>query len=399
MSEHINNVSQRKEIIKNILKQLHSGKSVEDVREEFDRLASQISYGEIVEIEQMLIDEGMPPEEIQNLCDVHVAVFKKSLDAQTESGSLPGHPVFTLRDENRLLEKTLDNLSGLLQKGLAGDSSSLDAFWMQAQKLSDFNRHYLRKEELLFPYLEKAGFYGPSKVMWGLHDDIRKLLQELMAAKGGSRREIQQAFSNLETMMREMVYKEEKILFPEMLSRFTDEDWESIAAQEDEIGYFITRPGNQWRPKAKAGREAKAMPEESAMGEQLPLQTGALTLKQIDLLLRSLPVDVTFVDEKDTVRYFSQTRERIFSRTPAIIGRKVENCHPPQSVGRVMQIVDDFRSGKRDSAEFWIQMGGRFILIRYFAMRDETGTFRGTLEVSQDVTGIRALQGEKRLLD
>ncbi|MEM5776080.1 MAG: PAS domain-containing protein, partial [Anaerolineaceae bacterium] len=137
----------------------------------------------------------------------------------------------------------------------------------------------------------------------------------------------------------------------------------------------------------------------AAGSQELPLNTGALTLKQIDLLLTHLPVDVTFVDENDEVRYFSQTRERIFARTPAIIGRKVQNCHPPQSVHRVTQIVDDFRSGARDSAEFWIQMGPKFVHIAYYAIRDEDGKYRGTLEVSQDAAHLRSLEGERRLLD
>ena len=130
-----------------------------------------------------------------------------------------------------------------------------------------------------------------------------------------------------------------------------------------------------------------------------PLTTGDLTLQQINLMLMNLPVDITFVDENDTVRYFSETPERIFKRTAAIIGRQVQNCHPPASVDKVVEIVEDFRAGKRDLAEFWIQMDGKFIHIRYFAMRDAGGNYRGTLEVSQDVTEIRKLEGEKRLLD
>ena len=116
-------------------------------------------------------------------------------------------------------------------------------------------------------------------------------------------------------------------------------------------------------------------------------------------MLRNLPVDITFVDENDTVRYFSQTRERIFDRTPAIIGRKVQNCHPPQSLSRVQQILDDFRAGSRDSAEFWIPFGPKFVLIRYYALRDEQGLYKGTLEVTQDIAPLRAIDGEKRLLD
>ena len=131
----------------------------------------------------------------------------------------------------------------------------------------------------------------------------------------------------------------------------------------------------------------------------LSLQTGALTLQEINQMLSHLPVDITYVDMNDAVRFFSETKERIFERSPAIIGRKVQQCHPPASVHRVQQILDDFRAGHRDAAEFWIQMNGRFIDIRYFAVRDEHGVYQGTLEVTQDVTHIRTLEGERRLLD
>jgi uncharacterized protein len=143
------------------------------------------------------------------------------------------------------------------------------------------------------------------------------------------------------------------------------------------------------------------MPETKNIGSAgtLPLTTGGLTLEQVDLLLTHLPVDVSYVDAEDTVRYYSDTKDRIFKRTPAVIGRKVQNCHPPKSVGIVEDILKAFKSGKRDSAEFWITLDGHFLHIRYFALRDKTGAYQGCLEVGQDVTGIRALTGEKRLLD
>jgi DUF438 domain-containing protein len=132
---------------------------------------------------------------------------------------------------------------------------------------------------------------------------------------------------------------------------------------------------------------------------RLELDTGALTAQEVNWLLRHLPVDVTYVDQEDTVRFFSQTRERIFPRSPAIIGRKVQKCHPPASVHRVQRILDDFRAGRCDQAEFWIQLDGKYIHIRYFAIRDQGGAYQGTLEVTQDITHIRTLEGERRLLD
>ena len=152
-----------------------------------------------------------------------------------------------------------------------------------------------------------------------------------------------------------------------------------------------------WRHRITRYMTAQAAAKVAA--QRIPLDVGGLTAEQINLLLTHLPVDVTFVDENDEVRYFSETRERLFPRSPAIIGRKVQLCHPPTSVHHVQQILDDFRTGQRDVAEFWIQMSGLFIHIRYFALRDKQGVYRGTLEVSQELSHLRALEGERRLLD
>ena len=179
----------------------------------------------------------------------------------------------------------------------------------------------------------------------------------------------------------------------------TEAEWGEIRQQEDEIGYFNVTPRNTWKPSEEKTSEPKPETVERMPEGLIPLSTGALTREQINLMLTNLPVDVTYVDEHDRVRYFSQGRERIFDRSAAIIGREVTKCHPPQSVHKVQVILDDFRSGKRDVAEFWIQMGAAFVHIRYFALRDAQGAYKGCIEVSQDVAHIRALEGEKRLLD
>jgi hypothetical protein len=200
----------------------------------------------------------------------------------------------------------------------------------------------------------------------------------------------------------EMVYKEERILFPASLEHLKEGDWAAIRAQESEFGYFFAVPGSEWRPVTAADLHAvpaATYPAGETDSAPLALNTGMLSVQQVDLMLRNLPVDITFVDENDNVRYFSQTHERIFDRTPSIIGRKVQNCHPPQSLAKVQQILDDFRAGRRDKAEFWIRMGSRFVDISYYALRDEQGNYRGTLEVTQDIAPLRALEGEKRLLD
>ncbi|HQP07721.1 MAG TPA: DUF438 domain-containing protein [Anaerolineaceae bacterium] len=406
MSEFINNSEKRKEIIKSVLRQLHEGKSVDDVKAEFGKLASEATSAEIAAVEQMLIEEGLPVEEVQNLCDVHVAVFRESLDKEAQPESIPGHPVFTYRAENQVLARLLDEMDITFGKVTESDNPALlPLLRQQLERVSGFIRHYERKENQLFPYLEKYQFYGPSRVMWGIHDEIRaniKKLGEFLKTDVVDKQTAFAVFKELFTAMTEMIYKEEKILIPAALEKLHEEDWAAIRAEENQIGYFVVTPGDQWKPKT-APQKIETIPfvkETSNMPEiMIPLNTGVLTQDQIDLMLKTLPVDITFVDENDEVRYFSQTPDRLFPRTPAIIGRAVQNCHPASSVHTVQKILDDFRSGKRKVAEFWIKMGEIFVYIRYFAMFDEAGKYRGTLEVSQEISHIQSLQGERRLLD
>ncbi len=407
MSEYINNVSRRKQQLKGVLEQLHQGRSVEEVQAEFGELVREASSAEIAEIEQMLINEGTSPGAIQLLCDVHVAVFKEALEKNADPEASPGHPVFIFRRENSALTEHLGEMRNVLDAyERTKDGDLADRLASQIDLLATFDRHYLRKENLLFPFLEKYGFSGPSTVMWGIHDEIRAGLRKLKQALNGlpeSLFEVKESFAGVAGEMEMMIYKEEKILFPAAIERLTAAEWLMISEQEAEIGFFQPAPvviedASALKP-SPAGPMTPVFETPPGLEGQFNLQTGMLTLEQINLMLTHLPVDITFVDENDEVRFFSQTKDRIFVRQAAISGRKVQNCHPPQSVSRVQQIVEDFRNGKRDMAEFWIQMQGKFIHIRYFAVRDAKGAYRGTIEVSQDVAGIRRLEGERRLLD
>jgi DUF438 domain-containing protein len=190
-----------------------------------------------------------------------------------------------------------------------------------------------------------------------------------------------------------MIYKEEHILYPTSLELLSDAEWGKVRKGEEEIGYAWIRPDADWAPAVQA--EERREPGE----EKIKLDTGFIPRELVNLMLTHLPVDLTLVDEEDRVAYYSKGKERIFPRSPAIIGRKVQRCHPPNSVHIVNKLLDAFKSGEKNEAEFWIQMKGRFIHIRYFALRDGAGTYEGCLEVSQDVTGLRKLEGERRLLD
>jgi DUF438 domain-containing protein len=411
MSEYIKNQTKRQEILKGVIRKLHEGSSVDEVKAEFSQLLQDVGATEIATLEQALIAEGLPEAEVKRLCDVHVAVFRDSLDEQAKPETIPGHPVHTFLAENSAAGEVLDDCREVIAALKAEPGTAqLERARQCLEKLREYDRHYLRKENLLFPYMESKGFAGPSKVMWAIHDDVRagwKSLADLLAAGPGDdlvtfKAQIETIWGGLETAIREMFYKEENILYPTALEMLDDGEWAAIREQEADLGYSFVEPGEQWVPQpdlieVPPAEEAApvTMPVSDAL---LQLGAGRMTPEELKLLFNYLPIDITYVDQNDAVRFFTET-ERIFPRSPAIIGRKVQLCHPPASVHRVQQILDDFRAGGRDQAEFWIQMQGRFIHIRYFAVRDEAGEYQGTLEVTQDVTGIRQLEGERRLLD
>jgi DUF438 domain-containing protein len=390
----------KKEVLKDIIRDLHRGGNVEALKKRFGELVRHVSGAEIGAMEQELIAEGLPEEEVRKLCDIHVRVFEESLAAHAAPGAAPGHPLHTLMAENRALETVIAETQAVLthlkdepgHKEWPADQVRLGALFAS---LAEIERHFLKKENQLFPRLEEKGVSGPSKVMWAVHDDIRAHLKEARRALEVGDADLV-AWTGLWVLqeMRDMITKEEKILFPMTLEMFDEPDWARVKKGEEEIGYAWIAPAPAWAPSG-GGAVGAAGPG----GPRLALETGALTAEQVDLMLTHLPVDISFVDETDTVVYYSAGPERIFPRTPGVIGRKVQNCHPPKSVDAVERILKAFKAGERDAAEFWIDLHGRFVHIRYFAMRDRAGTYRGTLEVSQDVTAIRALQGERRLLD
>jgi len=391
MSEFINNASKRKDALKAIIRKLHAGESVESLQEEFNEVIAEASASDIAQAEREVIAEGLPVADIQKLCDLHVAVFEQGLESQPAPESVPGHPVYNFRLENEVISRVLESIEGSLARVLAGDKNALKSLRLAAGNLNLIERHYEWKENLLFPVMEKYGFEGPSKVMWGVHNDIRKAirsLQSLMNSDPLDLETVDAEYLDMAKAMRDMFYKEEKVLLPEALTRLSQADWDMIKAESLSLKKDAL-------PAEPTQEEAPVVASEG----KISLSTGALTQEQINLMLTNLPVDITFVDENDKVCFFSQTSERIFVRTAAIIGRSVQNCHPPQSVHVVQGIVDDFRAGKRDVAEFWIQMGGKFVHIRYFALRDAQGAYKGVIEVTQDVSAIRALEGERRLLD
>lgn len=407
MSELIDNRAQRVRQLKSIIRQLHEGAPPDAVRDQLRTIVRETDTSEIVAMEQELMAEGMPAEEIMSMCDLHSQLVREVLVQLPARSVPPGHPADTMRRENQALRETVARMRTVIDSICSlGDAAALPALleqWRQcANELMDVGKHYQRKEHLFFSRLEAHGITGPSKVMWGKDDEVRAMLKSLQRALAVREAGLEDWKLAAQTLGRsvaaaveEMISKEENILLPLCLDVFTEDDWGQIWADSPRYGWCLVAPQEGYRPPESI--QPAGLRLEGAQAVHLP--TGALNLEQLLALFRTLPVDLTFVDADDRVVFYSEGLNRIFARSRAILGRKVQHCHPPRSVDVVNRILEDFRSGRHSVAEFWIQFHGRFVHIRYFAVRDEAGRYLGTLEVTQDVTRIRALEGERRLLE
>lgn len=408
MSEIINNRQQRVDIMKALIRQLHAGMAEDRVKAQLETLLEEADYSDVFLMEMQLIQEGIPAESIQQLCDTHTRVLRKQLDLQETPTTTPGHPVHTFVHENKELTRTTTQIRLLLRalEAMPDEQDTTDRVREIQQLLNnlmDVDKHYKRKENLLFPYFEKNNLPGPPTVMWGKHDETRRLLSETIAglqaidtisaaeAKAYALFAINPALEAVD----EMVYKEEKIFLPTAMTLLTEQEWYEIALQSDEYGYCLFAPQFEWKPEGGVHTEIR---KPAAQGGKIQMPTGQLSVDELIGVFQSMPFDLTFVDKDDTVRYFSPGRDRIFERSRAILGRKVQYCHPPKSVHIVNQILRDFKAGHQDRARFWISMRGRMVFICYYAVRGADGGYMGTLEVTQDLTEVRGLEGERRLL-
>ena len=405
MSELIDTTRRKKDLLKHLMLQIHQEKAPEAVRAQLMRIMGEVPYELVVEVEQELIEEGLPASEILQFCDIHTEVLKGNISHEGAKTAPPGHPVHTFKEENRALGWETDSLKKLFKEmaALKEDEPALeilDQIRIRFHALTDVEKHYVRKENLLFPYLEKHGITGPSNVMWAKDDEVRDLLkaalETLQVLDGDTAGETQAVIDLIlepsVAAIEDMIVREEEILFPMSLDSLSDAEWYSVYRQTPEIGFCLFDPTEEWRPSTPIEED------EETDQERIRLPSGTITPSELTAILNTIPFDLTFVDKDDTVRYFTQGRERIFTRTRAILGRKVQLCHPPSSVHIVEQILKDFKAGTQSHAPFWINLKGRFIHIEYFALRDEDGNYLGTLEVSQDLTDKRELEGEQRLL-
>ena len=441
MSEFLSNTEYKKKLLKDIIKELHSGKSPEELKKKFKGVLKNVSPLEIPLIEQELVKEGLKASEIAKLCDLHVLIFREAVQNALKIDDIPdGHPLKTLALENEQITKDAEML-GLYSATLerVTDKKDVENILNTVKEIANkiksvYYTHYDREEMVIFPHIERRGLSAVSQVLWRKHDEIRVMIKRLINLLDKINPEDKNAIQELVKMARDlstalvdMVFRENNILYPTLKTLLSEGEWVAIKLQEPQFGYYGITPKDEWKPTAKpiyphdlSGFRAEdmlskipqhmkeefrknnveLMPDNYEIKKEgdFELEIGFLNPELVNLIFKHLPVDITFIDENDRVKFYSGG-DRIFPRSPSIIGRPVQLCHPPKSVYIVNKILDAFKKGERDKAEFWIQMGPRFVYITYYAIRDEKGNYRGTLEVTQEVSKIRSLKGQKRLLD
>ncbi len=406
MSELINNSEERKLKLKELILKLHHGSSEMDVKKELEETLQQIPYNDVVEVEQQLIQEGLPEEDVLELCDLHANVLHGNVDLSMAQNIPPGHPLDVMINENKALKALCNEIKSIISNVEQNRSLPIEPEILKLRgdfnALFDVDKLYKRKEYLIFPFLETKGITGPPKVMWGKHDEIREQIKGAIELLKTENITIDELLASAELLLIpavngvfDMTKKEEEILFPMSMDHLMEDEWYEVSKQSLEIGFCLYDPPVIWKPKWV---KEDILTEMNRNSEFIQLPTGSFKIEELLAVLNHLPVDITFVDKEDKVKYFSQAKDRIFQRNRAILNRDVRLCHPPASAHIVDKIIDDFKSGKASSAPFWINMGGKMIYIEYFALRSENGEYLGTLEVSHNVQVYRDLEGEQRIL-
>ena len=445
--------TERIEVLKSILLDLHNGASAESVQELFNEHFAGVSAIEIslMEHELMNSDTGVTFEDVMSLCNVHANLFKGAIqDVEVADTDHPGHPVQIFKQENLALRAALMRVRRLLSTYESTEDEELlpeirKGLQRQLGLVGQFDIHYQRKEELMFPIMESYGHDSPPKVMWGVDDQIRELFQEAKIAAeqlpDTSIQEVKDKFEVFAAEFEAMIFKEESILLMILLESFHQDDWLKIAEESDAYGYAIIKPTEKWIPARRSfseeeagnaadeGSEAPASTEQTSDGRfeqvidtpdgqvtisfkpkekkeqvfnrdsQQPFGHGYLSVTEANLILNHLPMEITFVNKDDIFQYYNDSvpaDEMIFKRTPSQIGRNVELCHPPKFLDKVRRIFKALREGERDKFEMWFksESRGKFVHVTYAAVRDEAGEFQGVLEYVQDIQPFRDIDSD-----
>lgn len=395
MTEFTLNAEQRINGLLNFSHDLIKGKNVAELLKSNQEILDAITPKDVIIAFDRLVNLGIPIQEIKTGVNKILNLLYKTLTAYPSVK--PGVDSFLdyLIRNNLQLESRLKAIRPLNKQinEAPQDMALREQVKNKFLELVDMNKYYQIKENVLFPVLEKYWKEpGCLQIMWSFHDDIRRNINKIIVELDADEFDLKsynRIVGDIFFNMFAIKFREEKILIPVILETIPDTVLHTMLTESSEIGF----------PFVQAEPEQRLIEDEQLQSSMVNLQTGTISPEQIRLIFNHLPIDITYVDENDTVQFFSTPAKRIFTRTKAIIGRKVHNCHPPESVHIVDKIVDSFRSGEKDQADFWIKMKEDTVLIQYFAVRDEKGNYKGVIEASQEVTQIKKLEGQKRLLD
>ncbi len=404
MSEFINNPEKRVEDLLVFSLGMMSGEDGRMLLEKYKEAIEHVTPHDMLKLEDKQMQMGIKPKAIKKDVDKVINVFFNKLKEYSWEKPKEGTFLYYLMLENRAYEFKLNEVKKIIKSYKGREVSDFDQLkndlLSRFKEFSEFEHHYVKKENILFPFLEKKwSSYRPLTVMWSLHDDIRKKLKQIiqiLKSDTSSWVNLNKEIGAYYFLVFGMIQKEDLIIYPVASETVSDEEWIKMYNQSFEYPFpFIEKPTMKENLKEK--QQTTKSFDEKGLGFQS--ETGNLSFEQVLLAFNHLPVDITFVDENDKVRYFSRAKDRFFPRSPAIVGRDVRNCHPPESVHIVEKIIEEFKNGNKDVADFRIKMKGKYILIRYYAMRDNDGKYKGILEVGEDITEISEMNDEKRLLD
>lgn len=390
--------------------ELNANQARNQIKERYQK----ISALEFAYTEQKLKDMGFSDEKVHENMNELIALLDEILEKNTLN--LPnGHPIRTYIEENTAIKRLLAEMDTEVEKAYQREK------WSEmVEKIYQFNIHLSRKQNQLFSKLEEKGFDRPSKIMWTFDNEVKQAIRRLVDAvkEGKSREDVIPCYQQMREAIVDLMEKEELVLYPTSIKLISEEEFAVMRIGDDEIGYcLVDHPAPFTVRRSKSEPVAEEMSGSGFMKELMELaakyqiggakgekevldvKQGKLTLEQINLIYQHMPMDFSFVDENDLVQFYTDTTHRIFPRSAGVIGRNVMNCHPRESLHTVQEIIEAFRSGRQDRAEFWLEMGEKFIYILYIAVRDKDGNFRGVLEMMQDVAHIRSLTGQRRLLN
>ena len=413
---------ERTALLKEYVGRLSRGDSLEAVRKEFAAHFQSVDAAEIAKAEQDLIMGGTPVAEVQRLCDVHSALFhgatrseqianaEKAVQASAGNVSassagpslskITGHPAAVFDAENHTISGRIDEVRRCLSSGADPETVS-----EKLKTFRDVSVHYAEKGDLLYPLLaDKYGISGPADVMWGVDIEIRRELK-MLTESGSTLPDFQERLEKVLTRAEEMIYKENHILFPLCAKNFTEEEWMRIYYELSSYSTVLSGSRPVWvgaekrRGALKADRTKNAA-QPADGDERIPLDGGHMTISQIEAVLNTIPMELSFIDEGNINRFFNDgTEEKLFKRPDEAVDREVFSCHPPKYAAMARQIIENLKNGTKDSVDVWINKRGVPVFVRYMAVRDKKGKYVGTLECVQKMDFARDHFQEKESRD